>query len=87
MKLRGTDMMVERRYTRWTRSDVGLAADILGARILIVADPGAGMVHVDLPDPAGRLSPDEARLYGVRLIEAAGLADGERAIRSLRRTG
>jgi len=66
-----------RSYTRWTRDGALLHADILGARFAIAADPGQGKALLD----GAHLSPDEARLIGVRLIEAAALADGDRAIR------
>lgn len=67
-----------RNYTRWTRGrGTELVADILGADNLIVANPATG--NVSYGDRV--MSPDEARMVGVRLIEAAALADGERAIR------
>lgn len=69
-----------RNYTRWQQNGPGgtLAADILGTGLTLEADPVRRAVLLD-----GReLSPDEARLIGVRLIDAAVLADGERAIRS-----
>ena len=50
----------------------------LGTDAGIVADPQRGLVSADI---TGRLTPDEARLIGVRLIEAAALADSNRAIR------
>jgi hypothetical protein len=67
-----------RNYTRWRKAaDGALIADILGSKISITADPMTGEVlHGNV-----RLTPDEARMYGVRLVEAAALADGERAIR------
>jgi hypothetical protein len=73
-----------RNYTRWVAGDAGvLLADILGAGVDIAADPAAGKVLLD-----GRvLSPDEARLVGVRLIDAAVLADGPRAVRHPRADG
>lgn len=68
-----------RNYTRWTRRDSGLlCADLLGMRHDVV-------VHHDerLVELAGTpYTPDEARLLGVRLIEAAALADGDRAVRT-----
>lgn len=74
-----------RNYTRWrtdSRDGDGLlTADLLGVGPAIVADPTAGRVAVDLMHHG--LSPDEARLIGVRLIEAAALADGDRAIRQV----
>lgn len=83
---------VLRNYTRWIRSSASghLHADILTSGPYddpndvpsIAANPAAGNVFAYIK---GSLSPDEARLYGVRLIEAAALADGERAIRDTRR--
>lgn len=74
-----------RNYTRWTRRGGSLLqADILGAPYTLVADPQVGMVRLVVrTTPEGLLeqTPDEARMLGVRLIEAAALADGERAIR------
>lgn len=71
-----------RNYTRWReaqRSPRVLVADILSTPVRILTHVGQGKVM--LGDDA--LSPDEARLLGVRLIDAAVLADGERAIRSM----
>jgi hypothetical protein len=67
-----------RNYTRWRQGATGrLHADILGAPVDITADPAAGTVLLgDTP-----LNPDEARLIGVRLIDAAVLADADRAVR------
>lgn len=73
------EVRVERRYTRWTRRGAVLAADILGGRFVLGADEGRGVVSFAGVD----LSPDEARLYGVRLVEAAALADGGRAVRAV----
>ncbi|MGH3658986.1 MAG: hypothetical protein ACRDUA_20210 [Micromonosporaceae bacterium] len=68
-----------RNYTRWRRTEPDrLAADILGGPASIVVDTSAGKVLLD--DVA--LGPDEARLIGVRLIDAAVLADGDKAIRN-----
>ncbi len=72
-----------RNYTRWTNDgENGLKADILGAGYELYATPESGMVnlHVDRGGFVG-MNPDEARMLGVRLIEAAALADGNRAIR------
>ena len=67
-----------RGYTRWKRDDRGfLHADILISRCRLMADPAEGKVIFE--DYV--MTPDEARLYGVRLIDAAVLADGHRAIR------
>lgn len=80
MDLRGT-------YYRWSRGWAGdredsvqpVVADILGSDTSIMADPQAGTVLASIP---GRpLSPDEARMIGVRLIEGAALADNGRSIR------
>lgn len=68
-------------YFRWTRlaeaPDV-LKADILG-QTSIMADKKTGAVLADLIPQ--RMDPDEARMIGVRLIEAAVLADDGRSIR------
>lgn len=72
-ELRGT-------YTRWTRERNGraLSAGIL-SDVEIIVDLPNGRVITDIP---GRpMRPDEVRMVGVRLIEAASLADGERTIR------
>jgi hypothetical protein len=76
-----------RNYTRWVQvagpggGGDHLVADILGGHLPnVVANYPAGQVQLDsLP-----LTPDEARLIGVRLIEGAALADGPRAIRVAR---
>lgn len=80
MDIRGT-------YYRWTRVGVGaadapanLVADILGADTNVLADPKSGMVSASIPKRP--MSPDEARMIGVRLIEAAVLADDGRSIRT-----
>lgn len=67
-------------YSRWTeRADGALVADILGTDTSVVAASASGTVAVTVPNRP--ISPDEARMIGVRLIEAAALADGDRAIR------
>lgn len=69
-----------RNYTRWRQEadrTGRLHADILGARLAIEVDTTDSRVLVD----GTPLSPDEARMIGVRLIDAAVLADGDRAIR------
>lgn len=67
-----------RRYTRWTVVSEGTyVADILGG-LAMMANVNGGVVHWG--DEV--FTPDEARLYGVRLIEAACLADGDRSIRN-----
>lgn len=67
-------------YFRWTRTEQGtLTADILGPEIDVTANPSAGSVFLVAPNRS--MSPDEARMVGVRLIEAASLADADRAIR------
>lgn len=72
-----------RNYTRWRQVESGrLAADILGARQSLEVDPTAGVVLLG----GQQLSPDESRMLGVRLIDAAVLADGDRAIRQLATT-
>lgn len=54
-------------------------ADILGTDTSITADPESGTVAATVPNRP--MSPDEARMIGVRLIEAATLADNGRSIR------
>lgn len=67
-------------YYRWTRTEQGtLRADILGPEIDVTANPASGTVF--LIAPARSMSPDEARMVGVRLIEAANIADADRSIR------
>ena len=82
-----------RNYTRWQAIAVAsgpddphpdaLRADLLGMPFGVTAFPGRAVVelHTVPLQPPLDLSPDEARLLGVRLIEAAALADGDRAIR------
>ncbi|AYF30080.1 hypothetical protein CSH63_22045 [Micromonospora tulbaghiae] len=68
-----------RNYTRWRQgaTPTRLHADILGSPVPIEVDTASAQVIL-----AGReLTPDEARMIGVRLIDAAVLADGDRAIR------
>lgn len=69
-----------RNYTRWrTDEDGRLTADLLGGSLpTITALPSSGRIALD----GTQLSPYEARLIGVRLIEAAAVADGDRAIRT-----
>lgn len=67
-------------YTRWTEVSGGaFQADILGDDTDVTADPTTGKVSATVPNRP--MSPDEARMIGVRLIEGAALADAERAIR------
>lgn len=68
-------------YYRWTKQANGMVfqADILGADTDITAHPESGMVRARVP--SGDLDPDTARMIGVRLIEAATLADAGRSIR------
>jgi hypothetical protein len=74
-------------YFRWTRrdrkdgraGDTVLAADILGADVDIIADPSTGLVQATIP--ARPMDVDTARMIGVRLIEAAALADNGRSVR------
>jgi hypothetical protein len=74
-------------YFRWTRErkingragDATLHADILGADIDITADPTTGLVRASIP--GAPLDADSARMIGVRLIEAAVLADNGRSVR------
>jgi hypothetical protein len=76
-----------RSYSRWTRGGFsGEMGDVLAADIMcgppLYAIPRSGSVELG----EYRWTPDEARLIGVRLIEAAALADGDRAIREHRTT-
>jgi hypothetical protein len=66
-------------YFRWTWDGPTLNADILGTDTGIRADPATGNVTAVVPTRP--LSPDEARMIGVRLIEAAALADNGRSVR------
>lgn len=67
-----------RNYTRWREGTPGhLHADILGGRLDITVQPDLNAVVIN----GQPHTPDEARMYGVRLIDAAVLADGDRAIR------
>lgn len=74
-------------YFRWSAeqrkgSTAGvmiLRADILGADVDIVADPSTGLVQAKIPDRT--MDVDTARMLGVRLIEAAALADNGRSVR------
>ena len=75
-------MDTPRNYTRWTggaRAGDPLTADILGG-VFITAVPATGKVVASGVDEE-QMTPDQARMVGVRLIEAAALADGDRAIR------
>lgn len=68
-------------YFRWTRDteDGDLHADILGADVEITAQPRTGRVLLDVSDRP--MDADTARMIGVRLIEAAALADNGRSVR------
>lgn len=74
-------------YFRWTQDkrtggregDTILRADILGADVDIVADPATGLVQAKIPDRP--MDADTCRMIGVRLIEAAALADNGRSVR------
>lgn len=81
-------MIGPRNYSRWTRTDreagrYYLTADILAAAYAVHVDPVAHVVTVDVTsdDALNDMTPDEARLLGVRLIEGAALADGDQSIR------
>jgi hypothetical protein len=67
-------------YFRWTRreTDDGVAADILGSDVRIVYWSG-GKISATVPDRD--LDPDEARMIGVRLIEAATRAEADSSVR------
>lgn len=69
-------------YFRWTREKRdgdALHADILGADVEITASPTVGRVTASIPDRP--MDPDTCRMIGVRLIEAAALADNGRSVR------
>jgi hypothetical protein len=68
-------------YFRWTRRHGGgqLVADILAADLSITADPATGLVTAAVP--AAPMDADTCRMVGVRLIEAAALADAGRSVR------
>lgn len=68
-------------YFRWTRlrGNRTLKADILGTETEILAQPDSGTVRARIP--GGEMDPDTARMIGVRLIEAAALADNGRSVR------
>ncbi len=66
--------MMRGTYYRWSEDRQGnLYADILGTEMTLSAVPGIGEIWATVPNRA--LSPDEARMLGVRLIEAAALSD------------
>ena len=69
-------------YFRWTKTlaSTDLHADILGVGVDITAAPDAGLVYAAIPSGRG-MDADTARMIGVRLIEAAALADNGRSIR------
>lgn len=72
-------------YFRWTRdvedtSNVGnLHADILGNDVQITAQPRTGLIILTVSSRS--MDADTARMIGVRLIEAAALADNGRSVR------
>ena len=67
-----------RNYTRWRQeASDRIAADILGTTTQIEVDTATHTVLLN----GQPLTPDEARLIGVRLIDGAVIADGDRAIR------
>lgn len=69
-------------YTRWTRTEGGpLRADILGSKFDVRADSDSGRTILTMNNTSVQLDPDEARMIGVRLIEAAALSDGDRSVR------
>lgn len=78
-----TPTTIQDTYYRWTQlagNHGSLLADILGADVGIVADPTTGRVTAVIPDRP--MDPDTARMVGVRLIEAAALADNGRSVRA-----
>lgn len=69
-------------YYRWTKPNAEgclLVADILGTETEIVANTANGSVTAVVP--GGEMDADTARMIGVRLIEAAALADNGRSVR------
>lgn len=69
-------------YYRWTQPKLDeeiLFADILVIETEIVANLSTGKVTARLPE--GEMDGDTARMIGVRLIEAAALADNGRSVR------
>jgi hypothetical protein len=56
-----------------------LKADFIGARFSVHVHPAKREICID--GDVHSLTPDEARMIGVRLIEAATLADNESTIR------
>jgi hypothetical protein len=68
-------------YFRWTRRHGAgeLVADILGQDVSITADPATGLVQATVPGHP--MDADTCRMVGVRLIEAAALADAGRSVR------
>ena len=71
-------------YTRWTQqSERRVRADVLLPQVDIQYDVGAGEVvaRVGGGEPLV-MDPDTARMIGVRMIEAATRAEGERRTRS-----
>jgi hypothetical protein len=75
-----------RSYTRWRLDDSGLLhADFLTSLVTLMVDSTSGKIIFQ----GIVLTPDESRLIGVRMVDAAVLADGDRAIRrlGLRRRG
>lgn len=77
------------RHTRWTELDSSEGAgahraDLLGSQLQIEYAEG-GAVRLLGPGLAITMDPDEARMYGVRLIEAATRSEGEATVRHLPR--
>lgn len=72
-------------YSRWTTTGTGgaepLTADLIGARFAIEAKPDAGEVTLSFEGRNLVLTPDEARMIGVRLIEGAGYANEPGTVR------
>lgn len=68
-------------YSRWTRvsGTERYVADILGSDVEIVANADDATISAVVPQR--RLSPDEARMIGVRLIEAACIAGEDVEVR------
>ena len=68
-------------YFRWAKTDKDnvLSADILGSDTSVTVDTATGMTEVVVPNRP--ISPDEARMIGVRLIEGAAIADDGRSVK------
>lgn len=82
----GPEVNAPNLYSRWSRGRSRTSADILGPAVRIEYDTDAGRVHVAVGEGAAPVNadPDTARMIGVRLIEAATRAEGDRRVRDAR---